>query len=115
MISLAAAFTVRSDVDAALRVLHDGRRLLGPVDEIENRLKLLSRRAQIHAPDETDETTDASSLNEIPAEIQDEIQYYKTLAAFEPLIDPGQLSTEDRELKRERLELLLRRIEYRRS
>jgi tetratricopeptide (TPR) repeat protein len=46
-LSLADAFTVRNNLDSAMQVLRTARERLGPLPEIENRLALLLRRAQV--------------------------------------------------------------------
>lgn len=50
-VSLADAYTVRNDLGAAVEVLENARRALGPAEELENRLRLLSKRTQALTPD----------------------------------------------------------------
>lgn len=50
-VSLADAYTVRNDLGAAVEVLENARRALGPAEELENRLRLLSKRTQALIPD----------------------------------------------------------------
>lgn len=92
-VSLADAFTVRNDLEAALKVLEDARRLLGPMDEIERRHRLITKRIELL------ETDDALDAVEPPA-------------PRELAFNPPSLKTER---KREILETLLRRINDRRA
>ena len=46
-LSLADAFTVRHNLESAMQVLKAARERMGALPEIENRLKLLGRRAQV--------------------------------------------------------------------
>lgn len=102
-VSLADAFTVRNDLEAAVKVLEDARRLLGPMAEIENRYRLLSKRLEILSDAESDtEGTD----------IQDESRVTTEAAPPELAFDPPTLRV-DR--KRQILETLLRRINDRRA
>ena len=91
-VSLADAFTVRNDLEAALKVLEDARRLLGPMEEIERRHKLLTKRLEALVDDE-------ESGNLVEAAPPPEIEFHP--ASNSP----------DR--KREILETLLRRINTR--
>jgi tetratricopeptide (TPR) repeat protein len=56
-ISLADAFTIRNDLEAALHVIHDAKRLLGPMPELENRFRLISRRLHSFGEDEIGSST----------------------------------------------------------
>jgi hypothetical protein len=98
-VSLADAFTVRNDLDAAVKVLEDARRLLGPMSEIERRYKLITKRLEVYAADgETLEPDDnLASATGAPAELE---------------FDPPTLPLER---KREILETLLHRINNRRT
>lgn len=92
-VSLADAFTVRNDLEAALKVLEDARRLLGPMDEIERRHKIITKRLEVFATEDAEEV--------IPNEVTPrELEF-----------SPAQLG---HERKREILESLLRRINTRR-
>ncbi len=51
-VSLADALTVRNDLEGAIRVLDDAKRLLGPMTEIENRHKMLNKRLELDEPDQ---------------------------------------------------------------
>jgi tetratricopeptide (TPR) repeat protein len=96
-VSLADAFTVRNDLDAASKVLEDARRLLGPMEEIERRHKMIAKRMEMFAADESEDESDPSDA-QVPER-------------HELPFDPPQLHA-DR--KREILETLLRRINTRR-
>ncbi len=98
-VSLADAFTVRNDLEAAVRVLEDARRLLGPMSEIENRYRLLSRRLQSASIDEDE--------GEREREGEDSPQDQRLV-----MTPPPPLKTDQ---KREILETLLRRIMERRA
>lgn len=54
-ISLADAFTVRNDLQAAMELLEKAIKTLGSTPELENRLNLLSRRTQTFVADEEEE------------------------------------------------------------
>ncbi len=106
-VSLADAFTVRNDLDAALKVLEDARRLLGPMSDIERRHKLITKRQEVYASEgdpEGDFGSDSGGPDENPA----------LAAEARPALefDPPTLT---RDRKREILETLLRRINNRRT
>lgn len=60
-LSLADAFTVRNDLLAAIEVLENAQRQLGPLPDIENRLRLLNKRTQPMIESDDDETEDEDS------------------------------------------------------
>lgn len=108
-VSLADAFTVRNDLDAALKVLEDARRLLGPMNEIESRHKLLLKRIDAYKDqDDFDDDVDE----------EDEADFSRVEVAPEALempFDPDAPVPLGSSRKREVLELLLQRINTRRS
>lgn len=105
-VSLADAFTVRNDLEAALKVLEDARRLLGPMDDIERRHKIITKRLDVLTNEVTgDEAEDDSVASSASVSASGEPPHE---LPFEPL----ELRT-DR--KREILETLLRRINTRRQ
>lgn len=95
-VSLADAFTVRNDLHAALQVLEDARRLLGPMGEIENRYRLLNKRLEIIGDESEDDADD--ELESPSFETKDEVELPKT----------------ETPSRRAKLEMLLRRINDRR-
>lgn len=99
-LSLADAFTVRNDLEAALKVVEDARRLLGSNPELERRAGLLARRLQVlqDTEDDSDQETriEATRQSDFPLELE---------LTPEPASDS----------KRARLEMLLRRISERRG
>lgn len=88
-VSLADAFTVRNDLEAALDVLDEARRTLGPVPDIDSRRTLLTKRLK--------------ALTEV-----DEEESHGPTLPDQPLGLP--LSREDRRHRIEVLEDLLHRI-----
>lgn len=54
-VSLADAYTVRNDLDAAIEILREANQALGPQPEIQRRLKLLTRRIQ-SSPDSDEDS-----------------------------------------------------------
>jgi tetratricopeptide (TPR) repeat protein len=104
-VSLADAFTVRNDLEAALKVLEDARRLLGPMDDIERRHKIITKRLDVlDTSDDADDGVEDDSLVASAASASGESLHE---LPFEPIeLRP--------ERKREILETLLRRINTRR-
>ena len=103
-ISLADAFTVRNDLKAAIEVLENARTEVGRAGEIENRLRLIERRAQVlTAPEEV----------ELPAAESDVGPAKESVAQRQARASTDRSSST--ELKRARLMLFLQRINERRS
>ena len=98
-VSLADAFTIRNDLEAAMKVLDDAERLLGPNGEIVKRREMLFKRLQV-LEDEGDYETDGPDLAAGPAGDSDEIEF-----------EAGPETSRKREI----LENLLRRINERRN
>ncbi len=84
-ISLADALTIRNDIERALEVLIDAQLRLGQAEEIEKRLKILKRRTQAYAE------------QSLPDKNQE----------FEANLKP--------KMRRQKLEMLLRRINEKHS
>ena len=102
-VSLADAFTVRNDLDAALKVLEDARRLLGPMDDIERRHKMITKRLEVYAAEsagaEYEHDLDETPVQQMPPPPE---------IAFDlPTLANGR--------KRQILETLLHRINNRRT
>ena len=100
-VSLADAFTVRNDLEAAVKVLEDARRLLGPMDEIERRRQRLAKRLEAFQVDDGH----GDALEQSSGQVAD------TPSLRELEFDPPRLRAAR---KREILESLLRRINTRR-
>ena len=101
-VSLADAFTVRNDLEAALKVLEEARRLLGPMSEIENRHRLLTKRLTVLGETDPDDESDLKPDDHLVAAASPELE-------MPPAISLGPVR------KREILETLLRRINDRRT
>jgi len=69
-ISLADAFTVRNDLEGAMKVLQDARAELGVSEEIEKRLSLLLKRTQVAGEEDAREvlSKDASARKRLKLE-----------------------------------------------
>ncbi|MES2965982.1 MAG: tetratricopeptide repeat protein [Bdellovibrionota bacterium] len=120
-ISLADAFTIRNDLEAALKVVDDAIRLLGSHAELEKRAALLARRLQILSePEDVPEESvlydmaehtgllafgSGPAAGELPAEIEMPDDSLELELGSDPRKDE----------KRAKLESLLRRISERRS
>lgn len=99
-ISLADAFTIRNDLDSALKVVEDAIRLLGNHPELDKRASLLAKRLQVLSDTDDDEVesfTSPGAPNFGPTELE----------------MPEDMELEDH--RREKLEALLRRISERRT
>ena len=107
-LSLADAFTVRNDLDAALKVIDDARKLLGPMPDLESRARLLRKRLEVLE----DEVDDADTDDGGESDADDESNPPEFLHLPEDPDAPQPLAAAR---KREVLETLLRRISARRA
>ncbi|MEK7355521.1 MAG: tetratricopeptide repeat protein [Bdellovibrionota bacterium] len=112
-VSLADAFTIRNDLEAALKVVTDAIRLLGSHPELDRRAVLLERRLQILNDPEQEEfdggdfATPEPDVRRAPQPVELEMQ--TGVLELDLSVDPQV------ERKREQLEALLRRISERRA
>ncbi len=104
-LSLADAFTVRNDLDAALKVIDDARKLLGPMPDLESRSRLLRKRLEVLA-DEVDDVDDNGGDTDDEPDSPEFLDLPEDPDAPQPLAAAR---------KREVLETLLRRISARRA
>lgn len=123
-LSLADAFTVRNDLDAAVKVIEDAKRLLGPMPDLENRARLLQRRLEILAEtDDEDQDDDYENDGDERADVEADAASLAGHSArssvgpefLEMPEDPDAVQPLAASRKREVLEALLRRISDRRS
>lgn len=114
-LSLADAFTVRNDLHAAVKVIVDAERLLGPMPDLESRARLLRKRLEVLS--ESDDADDSDESGDDEHEIDDASDAYRidTSDYLELPDDPDAAPPLAATRKREVLESLLRRISARRS
>ena len=87
-ISLADAFTVRNDLEAAQQVVTDAKRLLGPHPELERRAGLLAKRLRLlnETEDETEDETGDESAASIELDLSPNPRVAKRRAQLEKLL-----------------------------